>query len=698
MERRIETQDWIIGGALSVLAALVLLSFRPWALAALGDIAIFQLFGRLIADGQVPYRDFFDHKTPLAGYVNAVPAIGSNIIGTDLIIATRMVSIILAAAATCGLYLLARAASLSRVASLAAAGTYIAFDFASLLVAFGIEPKALVSYFGIFALLAAYRSRWAMSGVLCALSFLAWQPGGVFLIGAATWAIAKHRANVAAALARLASGFLVPLVLLISYFAIVGALDEFWRDAFDFNRDYVARQFSLVPPVDFMADKINIRYGSERWVFLLAALGAGAWLVLAASGLRRRRLPASVVHSAPIAAITLSVLVYSYVNFKGEVDIIPLLPWVAFWAAWLLERVSQQMRSAGPAVAAIGMAALLVYGHHGLWDRLPDLTSDDGRAFEQAIVDDVEQRAGLQDGDPIYAINEPWFLLASGRDNVEAQYYYLWGGVQRMIIEREGLDAALVRPIFDTKPKLIVLGPQVRDWLDPRDRTLLQQHYIALLLGYERIPPTGSRGVNVVTRAADYWVLRTGEHQLDFRERLRAIAGWPNIVGGWAADDLRPQAGSPTLVPRAQTSGFLEAKAWALGGAGATETVGGTLLNIPDDIDPNDGALAFDIIFSLSHDASDGEQVGLQLQLQTPSRGVVDSESLESVVGSLDVSGARSGQLFFISLSTGTQFSAGDDILLSIRRDSSHPDDTYPYDVHLLGFTAAYRQVEQPEP
>ena len=694
MERRIELHDWLIGGALFVFSVLVLLSFRPWALPALGDIAIFQLFGRLIADGQVPYRDFFDHKTPLAGYINAVPAVGSNVFGMDIIIATRMVSIVFAAAATCGLYLLCRAASLSKAASVAAAGLYTAFNFASLLVAFGIEPKALVSYFGIFALLAAYRSRWFTTGVLCALSFLAWQPGGVFLIGAAAWAIAKQRANLAATMARMASGFLVPLVLLISYFAIVGALDEFWRDAFEFNRDYVNRQFSLAPQVDVMAEKINRSYGSERWVFLLAALGAGAWLVLAANGLRRRRLPDAVVQTVPVAAITLLVLTYSYVNFTSEVDIIPFLPWVAFWAAWLLDRVSHQMRSAGPAVAVAGMVTLLVYGHIGLLDRLPHLASDDGRAREQAIIDDIEQRAGLQDDDPIYAIDEPWFLLASGRDNVGGPYYYLWGGVQKMIIEREGLEAALVRPIFDTKPKLVVLGPQLRDWVDPRDRTLLQQQYIGVLLGYEPIPPVPGGARVRVSRAADYWVLRTGEDQQDFRERLQAVAGFPNIVGGWAANDLRPQAGSPTLVQRARTGGFLEAQAWALAGAGATETVGGMLLTVPHDIDPNDGALDFDIIFSLSQDASNGEHVGLQLQLLTPARGDVDSEPLETVYPFLDVSGARSGQLFIITSSVGTQFSAGDEILLSIQRDSGRLDDTFPHDIHVLGIIAAYRQVE----
>lgn len=686
-------QDWLIGGALFVFALLVFLSFRPWDLAALGDIAIFQLFGRLIADGAVPYRDFFDHKTPLVGYVNAVPAIGSNLFGSDYVISTRIVSMVVAASASVGLYMLGRAASLSRIASIAAAGTYVAFNFASFLVAFGIDAKALVSYLGIFGLLAAYRSRWVASGALCGLSALAWQPGAVFLAGAATCALVRRDSGRTKNLALLGTGFFAPFFLLILYFALTGALDEFWQDAFVFNRQYVDRQFTLLPRLGEVAEVIDRGYSSERWVFLLASFGATLWLVLAVGGLWQKHLSAAVTRSAPIAVVTLAVLVYSYVNFTSEVDVLPFLPWVAFWTAFLLDRVSRPMRSAAPMLAIAGTAALFIYGHQGLTDRLPLLTSEGGLSTEKAIVADVERQAGLRDDESIYVMNEPWFLLASGRDHIAPPYYYLWSGVEDLIREREGINATLVRPLLDEQPKLVVLGfPAV--WLHPGDRSDIQQSYAgALLFNYERLPTSGLRG-SFVTRAANYWVLREEGEQVDPSAQLRAAASIPWLIGGWAASDLRPLLGNPALLQRPPSSRLTDALVWTLDGSGATEIVGDVGAVIPDDIDPNDGTLDFDVVVALSVDGSDGDHVTLQIQVDTASSdSPEDGGARQIATATLDVSTARSGQVFLISLSPEFVFAPGEGMMLSIRRLSGDPRDTYPHDLHLFGLTAAYRPV-----
>jgi len=323
-------QDWLICAGIFALAAFVFASFRPWAFPAIGDTALFQLFGRLIVDGQVPYRDFFDHKTPLSGYANALPALVSEAFGTDLIVGARAFSIAVASSAAVALYLLGRSAQLSRAASVAVAGTYLAFDFAALVVGFGFEGKALATYMGIFAMLAAYRSRWATSGALCSLAFLAWQPGASFLFATGVRAFTSEGQRPHASLARLVAGFVVPTGVLLAYFGLAGALDEFWRDTVTFNQDYVNNTFEWVPKIDLIADRIATGYDSERWVFLLAAIGAGLWMVTGPYGLYRRTVPDSVIQATPVAAISLTVLLYSYVNFAAALDVIPFLPWIAF--------------------------------------------------------------------------------------------------------------------------------------------------------------------------------------------------------------------------------------------------------------------------------------------------------------------------------------------------------------------------------
>ena len=694
-------QDWLICGGVVVLATLVFVSFRPWALPALGDIAIFQLFGRLIADGQVPYRDFFDHKTPLTGYANALPALFSKFFGTDLILSTRVLSVALATAAAVGLYLLSRAIQLSRAASVAVAGTYLAFDFASLLVAFGLEAKALATYAGIFAMLAAYRSRWAMSGALGSLAFLAWQPGGIFLIAAAARAITGKEERPGASLLRLIAGFIVPVSLLVAYLAAAGAFDEFWRDTVTFNQGYVDRQFDWVPQIGNIADGITLTYASERWVFLLAAVGAGLWMLLGLYGLRTKVLPDAVTQAAPVAVISLSVLLYSYVSFNSAIDIIPFLPWIAFWSGWLLDRVTRQRHVSTEALAVLCAAALLVYGHHGLWDRLPDLRSEGGRSFEQAIVNDIEERAGLVDGDKIYAIDQPWFLVASGRDHVAAPYYYLWSGVFNMIREREGFEEALVRPILDSKPKLVVLGPQTRGWLYPWDRSELQGVYAeTLLLNYERLPSAPGGAGPSVSRAADYWILITDENRVDFAERMHNSATLPGFIGGWAAEDIRSLAGRPELIHQPAAGLFRETSAWALNGSSGAEAIGGIVMPIPDDIDPTDGKLYFNVIVALAEDGGTADRFALELQLQrsflTEAEQGDKPRATFTVTGTRDVSGRSSSDLVLVTVVASFDPLPGEQVAITIERDGSDPQDTYEHDLRVLGLTVSYRPTQAP--
>ncbi len=694
-------QDWLICGGLVVLAILVFLSFRPWALAAIGDVAIFQLFGRLIADGQVPYRDFFDHKTPLTGYANALPALFSKLFGTDLIISTRVLSLAVATAAAVGLYLLSRAAQFSRAASVAVAGTYLAFDFASLLVAYGLEAKALATYAGIFAMLAAYRSRWAVSGAFGSLAFLAWQPGGVFLIAAAARAVARKEEDISASLLRLVAGFVVPAGLLVAYLAAAGAFDEFWRDTITFNQGYVDRQFEWVPQIGNIADRIRIGYASERWIFLLAAVGAGLWMLLGLYGLRKNVVPDAVAQAAPVAVISLFILLYSYVNFTSEVDIIPFLPWIAFWAGWLLDRVTRQRYVPAEALAVLCAAALLVYGHHGLWDRLPDLRNEGGRSAEQAIVNDIEERAGLVDGDKIYAIGQPWFLLASGRDHVAAPYYYPWSGVLDMVREREGFYEALIRPILDSRPKLVVLGPQTGGWLLPWERSEIQRVYAeTLLLNYDRVPPAPRGSRITVSRAADYWILTTDENRVDFTERMHSAATLPAFIGGWSADDMRPLAGSPELVRQPASGVFRETSAWALAGRSGVEAIGGVVMRIPDDINPKDRKLYVEVIVALAEDGGTADRIALELQLEraTPANAEQGGEPRETFAarGARDVSNRSSGDLAIVTLVASFDALPGEQVVLTIERDGGDPRDTYQHDLRVLGLTVSYRPIRTP--
>ena len=499
--------------AVAGVSLAVLLVQQPWDRWSHGDIALHQVFGRLIADGQVPYRDFFDQKTPLAWYLNAVPALISRHLGADYVLAARALSVLLAVGGSVGLYLVARSASLGRTMSAVAALLFLAFDYHNYFAIRGIDPKLLNSYVGIFGLLAAYHSRWLLAGVLCALAFLAFPPAGVFLLGAGTLALMSGRATARKAIPRLGAGFVAPIAVLLIYFVVVGALDDFWADNVIFNRQYVSQQFSWLR-IELMAERITSDHRSDRWLFLVGAIGFATYAGSLAWGLFRR-VPSHVMPALPVAVVTVAVFTYSYVNFWTAGDVLPFLPWIAFWGAWLLEQPARQPTRWAYWAAVGGALVLLGYGYHSL----PDLTDIGNPPDEGAIVRGIEQRARLQPGDPIYVQEEQWYLLLSERDHL-SRYYFVRNAVYKYAEEREGTYEALLRPLIEEKPKLFVMSDQ-RDWLAQSAWSPLQRIFGPILLwSYTRLDPAS---INYgFSSRAEFWVLRApGDFQDPGTDLLR---------------------------------------------------------------------------------------------------------------------------------------------------------------------------------
>lgn len=500
----------------------LLLSFEPWKKGVLGDIALFQLFGRLVADGDVPYRDFFDHKTPLINYINASGALTSDALNVDYIVTARALSLLFAVIGGVGLYFLCRFASLRPAAAFAGAIAFFAFDLFDLYVALGLEPKLLSGYIGIVALLVAYRSRWFAAGVLSALAFLTWQPAAVFLLGVLARALLVEGKRSWRPGALAMAGGLAPVALLLAYFAIVGAVNEFWFDTFVFNRTYVENQFTWSPPIDLIRQRVDSGFLSDRWFFLVGVIGFVAWLAVFVVQMLRRKQDDAAKDAAPVAVVSLGVLAYSYVNFTTEGDVMPFLPWIAFWIAWLIDRLARAATPI-PIFAPVAALAVMIYGYHTILDQRPFVTIDDGRAF----VADIEQRAELEDGDPVYMENEAWYLLLSGREHL-SRYYYTRSQADAYAQDREGIDAALLRPIREEQPKLIVLSRQ--NWNDSTKWSSLQRLYAPLLFAnYHLIDPASlPEGFSL---RAEFWARNeVGESAVTSNGTLLGLQGWQSSI------------------------------------------------------------------------------------------------------------------------------------------------------------------------
>lgn len=178
---------------------------------------------------------------------------------------------------------------------------------------------------------------------------------------------------------------------------------------------------------------------------------------------------------------------------------------------------------------------------------------------------------------------------------------------------------------------------------------------------------------------------------MELIEQLRAAGR------GFVADDFGSVLGRPEVISLGADHDELDSYlAWALDGRGATESVGGVEIVVPNDISPDDRTLDFDVLVALSQGGGDGEQVMQQLQFNGPS--IAGERNTATIVTSpitVDVSGKRAHELFIISHSPGTNFNAGDRVRLSVRRESSHTYDTYPHHLYMLAVTVAYRREPQ---
>lgn len=457
--------DLLLAGAAGLITLAIVLVYRPWSQPAVGDLAMFQVFGRLIADGAVPYQDFFDTKAPLASYLNASAALASDWFGFDYVYGARGLSILLTAVGGALVYTVSRHAGIERFSALVAATLFLAADGFAWSAAIGFEPKALMWVFGAAGLVAAYRGWWWASGILCALGFLTWQPAGTFLIGAAATTLLIESKQRPRALVTLGASFIMPLLLFCGYLLLAGAFDEFWTYTFTFSATYIPPP--PFPPFDTWADVVNHAASNDRWLFLVAAIGFVAWVgMFAYMTARQRYVSREALWQVPLVVVTASVLGYSTLNFAGWGDFFPFVPWVAIWCGWLLHSI-RRLGPIGAALGVIGAVALVCYGHFTLVDQTVLQSPEQTLGWQRDRIDALEDAVPLGESDKIYAVNNmAWYVLLSEHENT-TEFLYTWDGIPNYIVDEYGSFAPITAPLEEGTPRLVILGfhavPEVRE-------------------------------------------------------------------------------------------------------------------------------------------------------------------------------------------------------------------------------------------
>jgi hypothetical protein len=472
---------WIV----MAVAAGVYSQSRFWTQPSAGDRANWDYFAQVIARGGVPYRDVVNIKSPLSAYIGAAAIMAARPFGLRDVLAIRVTFILLAALTVAFTFLVALEYVGSRPVALLAATIMLTFSAFARLNGGGVQPKTPMVLFGLITLWAIIKDNPFMAGLFGMLSALSWQPGLLF-VGAAGLGFSRYLTGWRdLKAAKLVAGAVIPLAVMLGYFWASGAIREFYLWNIHFNATVYGpnEMRPLSSFVNRIAKMLAGTYHNGRLYFYLAAPGLLLLLWREVKHARENG-PRSLLRAAPRHAIIISPVVYflfCMIDIQGGADLIPLLPFVATFAAvaliFALGQAANFIARERPALnraqvmawgGGLACAFILALAVSDTFSRERDLTLQDQDAKVRDIV------SQLQPGEKIFVHGQTEILVLSGLTNA-SKYFLLDRGKDAYldVVEEGGFKGWLQR-LKAERPRIVALDRlkslgylnELRDWVE----------------------------------------------------------------------------------------------------------------------------------------------------------------------------------------------------------------------------------------
>lgn len=525
--------------ALAITAAAVRLVPLQWLHPLNWDELEFFAATKWIAEGRVPYRDFWEHHTPLVWFVFAPVAAFIDSVGTSAIIAMRWAQIPVWIATFWLANLWMRGVGLAAFARWSAMA--LALSSSMLMIAaveYRVDPLACALVMA--ALVLAQRNRGFAAGVLFCL---------------AAWANLRFAPLVVVAVLllqlrrrdwRMIAGGLAAFAVTLLYFVVTGSLDELWQQV---GVDNTAEKFAE-PIIGGFMHRLLVPFGiriiaSDR-LFDVASFDAGgvAVLLLGFTGLvlalRRWRDRDDLVLLAALQAANLVVIAsmkFVY-NYHFAIVVLLMLPLVA--AA--IERIPRQ----GVVLGAVGVAFCVTVFASLFRGKELDL------AYQDLIMREVHRRTNP--GERIWA-GVPWGI----HRQPAYRFWFLPELTRQLVLKR------LAPPyVVHDPPALVVFDHNALVWVANVQRELAPffvRHYVPVwrnlwVPGMNAVLPPGARIEWTVPRDGVYRLFASPElarhpwfrapvyvgayDNADPRVTLRLPAPAPHPALEWSRDPSQP--------------------------------------------------------------------------------------------------------------------------------------------------------------
>lgn len=337
-----------VGLTAVVLGVSVILMHRPFDLPERGDLAIWDYIAQSILRGEIPYRDVIEIKSPGAAYLSALAIAVCRIFRLQDVAAVRLLHVLLIGLLSCVTCLVAAEYLRSRLAAVIAFLVPLLPEHLATMVA-GTQPKLPMILFGMLTLMLIAKDKPFWAGVCSMLSCLCWQPGLLFT-GTALLVFSRcfmRWRDLRAA--KVLAGAAVPLVVLVSYFYLSGALADLWTWTIAYNYSvYGPRQ------AKGLSQAVAILWKITRQVFRADA----AFVALSAAGLvmfvwqlaSAKRKGKALLRSLSLSLVAIVIpplvyLAFCLINFQGGPDLIPLFPFIGIFSGWFFVEAGRLLAS-----------------------------------------------------------------------------------------------------------------------------------------------------------------------------------------------------------------------------------------------------------------------------------------------------------------------------------------------------------------
>jgi hypothetical protein len=465
-------------------ALLVYTQFQFWKQPSHGDRANWDYFAQVISRGGVPYRDVVNIKSPVSAYIGAAAVMATRPFGLRDIFAIRITFIIQAAFVVAFTYLVTLDAFDSLSTALLAAALVLSFEVFSASNAGGTQPKTPMVLFGLVTLWAIIKDRPFAAGCFGMLSALCWQPGLLF-VGTAGLAFSRYLTRWRdRSIARLLAGAIIPLSVLLAYFSFAGVLRDFYSWTIVYTSTvYAPHELRSVGEFfERISGMLEGSYHSSQVYFYLALIGLCIAIV--------REIRAGVtlglshlVERAPRHALMVAPIVYfgfCMIDIQGAADLIPLIPFVAVFAAialvYALERLCSRLAHGRlqPHLAntiqrfAVSFVVLWVLffsvkGALLFESRFPTLTDQD------ALVGEVVSQ--LEPGDKIFVHGQTEILVLGRLTNASKYFFFDKDKDKYLDLIEPGGFAGWFERLKAERPRIVALARlddvhHAKDFLD----------------------------------------------------------------------------------------------------------------------------------------------------------------------------------------------------------------------------------------